>query len=101
MKYLVIVLAMVMLTACVPPKVIMSKDMCVKYEATWLPEKAIPAATVCVCTEDVYTGLVSALTTMVSMPDTIELKGVMVPADCVVKDKTANVPDSVKDVLVN
>lgn len=100
MKYLVIVIAMVMLTACIPPKVIPAAGYCLRYEMSW-PVAALPTVSKCVCEEDVYTGLVAVMDTFISQPEVITLTGVVLPADCQVKDKTANVPEEVKSVLTN
>lgn len=82
MKALVIsfVLA-IAIVGCVP-KVVLPKDLCVKYELAWAEATHVPSQTACVCTEDVYVGLDAVLQTLVSFPDTITLKGVMIPSEC-------------------
>lgn len=100
MKYLIILVTMFLLMACIPPKVVPAAGYCLRYEMSW-PVAALPTVSKCVCEEDVYTGLVAVMDTFMSKPEVITLTGVVLPKDCDVKDKTANVPDSVKDVLTN
>ena len=78
---LILFVMALMLVGCVP-HIVVAKDMCVRYEASWLPEKNILPQTLCVCTADVFTGLESALSTMLSQPDTIEIAGIVLPKDC-------------------
>jgi len=83
MKALVIsIVIAIAIVGCVP-KVVLPKDLCVKYELAWnTSPAAIPTQTACVCTEDVYVGLDAVLQTLVSFPDTITLKGIMPPSEC-------------------
>jgi hypothetical protein len=83
MKALVISIVLaIAIVGCVP-KVVLPKDLCVKYELAWhTSPAAIPTQTACVCTEDVYVGLDAILDTLVSFPDTITLKGIMAPSEC-------------------
>ena len=101
MKYLMIVLVALMLVSCVPPKVTLAHDLCVRYEVSWKAEKAIPPQTICVCEEDVFPGLVASLNAIVSFPDFIDITGAPKKGECEVKDKTANVPEEVNGVLTN
>ena len=92
-----------LLTGCVP-KVVLPKNLCVKYELAWAEATHVPSQTACVCTEDVYVGLDAVLQTLVSFPDTITLKGVMIPSECKpdADKKPINDGDSeVKELLTN
>lgn len=82
MKALVISIVFAIAIVGCTPKVILPKDLCVKYELSWAEATHIPSQTACVCTEDVYVGLDAILDTLVSFPDTITLKGVMAPSEC-------------------
>lgn len=101
MKYLVIVIVALMLVSCVPPKVTMANDLCVRYELSWLPEKQLPTKTICVCEEDVFPGLVASIESFMSFPDGIKITGAPTKAECGAVDKTANVPDEMKGILTN
>ena len=100
-RLIALMLISMFISSCVPPKVTLAKDLCVRYEVSWLAEKAIPPQTICVCEEDVFPGLVASLNALMSFPDFIDITGAPKKGECEVKDKTANVPDSVKGVLVN
>lgn len=88
------------LGACTP-KVIIPSGYCVQYAVSWDAEKNIPEQNLCVCTEDVFTGLTDALGALMSFPDTIEMGEVVLPAKCTTpKPATTNTTDEgVKKLL--
>lgn len=96
---LTIVLAMLTMTACVPPKVIPAKGYCIRYELSW-PVAALPTVQKCVCEEDVYTGLVAVMDTFISQPEQIIITGVVLPNDCGAKPEAVNKTDEgIKNLL--
>jgi hypothetical protein len=101
MKYLAAIVLAFLVVACVPPKVILAKGFCVRYEMSW-PVAQLPTVQKCVCEEDIYPGLVALLDTFISKPEVITPTGVVLPADCAVKPvPVAPVDPEIKNLLTN
>ena len=82
--------AVAILTACTMPKVKIPTDWCVRFEARWEPEKQIEPKNICICTDDLWPGLIAAIDAMTSKPDWVEPTGTVMPEDC---DKPLKAPE--------
>lgn len=99
--FLLAVMCFLLVAGCTP-RVTQPTGWCVKYDLAWKVEKNIPAMTICVCTEEIFSGLNAALAALTSFPDSILQVDQVKPEDCgpTAKPVATNDGDAeVKDLL--